>query len=122
MPAQIKPAHDPAAVLMKAALRIRDAYGLSADDFAAVLGVSASQVRRYREDTPFSAQGPRQRAAMFVRAARSLEALVGENVDRAKAWLTSPNTDLRGERPLDCLKHIEGMTDVVRYLDAMRGA
>ena len=122
MTAQIKTTPDPAVVLMKTALRMRKAYDLSAPEFADILGVSASQLRRYTEETPFSSHGTRQRAAMFVRAVRSLEALVGENMDRAKAWLESTNTDLGGERPIDCLKTIEGMTDVVRYLDAMRGA
>jgi uncharacterized protein (DUF2384 family) len=106
---------------MKTVLRIRSAYGFCFQEFADILGVSASQLRRYTEETAFSSQGTRQRAAMFVRAVRSLEALVGENIDRAKAWLTSTNSDLGGERPIDHLKSIEGMTDVVRYLDAMRG-
>ena len=122
MTAQVKTYPDPAVVLMKTALRMRKAYDLRFAEFAEILGVSAAQLRRYTEETTFSSQGTRQRAAMFVRAVRSLEALVGENVERAKAWLNSINSDLGGDRPIDCLKTIEGMTDVVRYLDAMRGA
>ena len=121
MTAQLNSAPDPSVVLMKTALRMRAAFDLSPAEFADILGVSSSQLRRYTEQTPFSSQGTRQRAAMFVRAVRSLEALVGENTDRAKAWLTSLNSDLGDKRPLDLLKTIEGMTDVVRYLDAMRG-
>jgi hypothetical protein len=51
---------------------------------------------------------------------RSLDALVGGDDAKAHDWLHSQNDHLRGV-PADRMRTVEGLVDVVQYLDAMRG-
>ena len=57
---------------------------------------------------------------LFLRLYRSLDALVGGDDDKARRWLNSENTHLGGV-PADRIRAVEGLVDVVQYLDAMRG-
>jgi hypothetical protein len=51
---------------------------------------------------------------------RSLDALVGGDDAKARAWLNSENAHLAGV-PAERIRTVEGLVDVVQYLDAMRG-
>ena len=59
-------------------------------------------------------------ALLFLRAYRGLDALVGGHDERARAWLHAHNDHLRGI-PAQRIRGVEGLVDVVQYLDAMRG-
>ena len=59
-------------------------------------------------------------ALIFLRLYRSLDALVGGNDEQAQRWLHAPNTHLGGV-PADRLNTVQGLVDVVQYLDGMRG-
>ena len=61
-----------------------------------------------------------QLALLFLRLYRSLDALVGGDDARARAWLSAPNGHLGGV-PAERMMTVEGLVDVVQYLDAMRG-
>jgi hypothetical protein len=111
------------AVLNKALLRAAEALGLSSADLAAIIGTSESTLSRIRNRK----RGPipvgskeGELALLFLRAFRSLDALVGGNELHAKAWLHAENHHVGGV-PLDRMKKIEGLVDVAEYLDAMRG-
>jgi hypothetical protein len=58
---------------------------------------------------------------LFLRVFRSLDALVGGNLEQARAWLRAENDHLRGV-PLQRMHKVEGLVDVADYLDALRGA
>jgi uncharacterized protein (DUF2384 family) len=112
---------DPAPVLAKAALRAATRLGLRNRHLAAVIGSSEASVSRLqngRRLEPDSKEG--ELALMFVRLYRSLDALVGGDDVKARAWLTAPNDHLGGV-PADRIRTVEGLVDVVQYLDAMRG-
>jgi hypothetical protein len=47
-------------------------------------------------------------------------ALVGGDDARARDWLHAPNEHLGGV-PVDRLADVQGLVDVVEYLDAVRG-
>jgi hypothetical protein len=45
---------------------------------------------------------------------------MGGDDDKARAWLTATNNHL-GAIPAERIRTVEGLVDVVQYLDAMRG-
>lgn len=116
-------APDEATVVSKALLRAAEALGLSSAELAEIIGTSESTLSRVRNRK----RGPiplgtkeGELALLFLRVFRSLDALVGGNEAHAMAWLRAENHHVGGV-PLRRMKKIEGLVDVVEYLDAMRG-
>ena len=79
---------------------------------------SVSRLSRQRGLDPDSKEG--ELALLFLRVYRSLDALVGGDDARARDWLHAENAHLSG-RPVERIRTVEGLVDVVQYLDAMRG-
>lgn len=116
---QIRP--DAAGVLTRAVLAAGVRLGLRNRDLSAVLGsseASISRLSRSRLIEPASKEG--ELALLFLRLFRSLDALVGGDDAKARAWLHAHNEHLAGV-PADRILGVEGLVDVVQYLDAMRG-
>jgi hypothetical protein len=112
---------DAAAVLAKAVLSAASRLGLRNKRLAAILGASEASISRLqagRGIAPESKEG--QLALLFLRLYRSLDALVGGDDRRASDWLHAPNDHLGGV-PADRLSEVQGLVDVVEYLDAVRG-
>lgn len=112
---------DAGPVLAKAVLAAAARLGLRNRHLAIVLGTSEASVSRLQHGRgldPASKEG--ELALLFLRVYRSLDALVGGDDDKAQRWLHAENDHLRGV-PADLMKSVEGLVDVVRYLDAMRG-
>lgn len=110
-----------AAVLAKAALRAAEVLGVSRRDLGRVLGISEATVSRIahgRGIDPASKEG--ELALLFVRVFRSLDALVGGDVEAARAWLRAENSHL-GAVPAEMLPSVGGLVHVLEYLDALRG-
>jgi Protein of unknown function (DUF2384) len=114
-------APQPGAVLAKAVLSAAARLGLRHRQLAAVLGASEASISRLQRDRgiePGSKEG--ELALLFLRLYRSLDALVGGNDEQAQRWLHAPNDHLGGV-PADRLNTVQGLVDVVQYLDGMRG-
>jgi hypothetical protein len=112
---------DPGPVLARAVLAAAERLGVRARQLAGVLGVSeasVSRLQRGRGLSPGSKEG--ELALLFVRLYRSLDALVGGDDQKARAWLHAENDHLRGV-PAERIRTVEGLVDVVQYLDAIRG-
>ena len=114
---------DEASVVSKALLRAAEVLGLTSTELAGIIGTSESTLSRvrHRKRGPIplgSKEG--ELALLFLRVFRSLDALVGGNAAHAQAWLRAENHHVGGV-PLRRMKKIEGLVDVVEYLDAMRG-
>lgn len=112
---------DPALVVARAALAAAERLGLTSRHLAAVIGVSEATVSRMQHGrgiAPTSKEG--ELSLTFVRLFRSLDALVGGDETKARAWMHSMNGHLGGI-PADRIRSVEGLVDVVQYLDAMRG-
>jgi hypothetical protein len=112
---------EPARILAKATLSAAARLGLRNRLLAAIIGSSEASVSRLQNGRgldPDSKEG--ELALMFVRLYRSLDALVGGDDVKAHAWLAAPNDHLGGV-PADRIRTVEGLVDVVQYLDAMRG-
>jgi hypothetical protein len=110
-----------AAVLTKAVLRAAARLEVRPRQLAGVLGTSeasVSRLQRTRAIAPESKEG--ELALLFLRLYRSLDALVGGDEAQAAAWLWSENAHVGGV-PGERMATVEGLVDVVRYLDAVRG-
>jgi hypothetical protein len=95
--------------------------GVRNNRLAQVIGTSEASVSRLssgRTIDPESKEG--ELALLFLRLYRSLDALVGGDDAKAKAWLHAENTHLGGV-PAERIRQAEGLVDVIHYLDAMRG-
>jgi len=114
-------APEPGPVLTKAVLAAAARLGLRNRHLVAVLGsseASVSRLQRERALDPASKEG--ELALLFLRLYRGLDALVGGDDTQARAWLYAMNDHLAGI-PADRIQTVEGLVDVVQYLDAMRG-
>ena len=111
-----------AEVLTRALVRAATRVGLTQRELAPILGVSAASLSRLhggqRLVDVHGKEG--ELALLFLRVYRSLDTLVGGDDARAQAWLRADNVHLGGA-PLALMARIQGMIDVVGYLDAMRG-
>ena len=119
--AQPTPHAEPGPVLAKATLAAAARLGLRNRQLALVIGSSEASVSRLQSGRgldPASKEG--ELALLFLRLYRSLDALVGGDDAKARAWLAAQNDHL-GAVPADRIRSIEGLVDVVQYLDAMRG-
>jgi hypothetical protein len=116
------PAPDAAHVLRKALLRAAQRLGLAQKDLGEIVGLSAASVSRLSSGglvlEPDSKQG--ELALLFLRMFRSLDAVVGGDEDKARAWFFAPNIHVAGV-PNERARTVEGLVDVVQYLDAVRG-
>ncbi|CAN5488245.1 MbcA/ParS/Xre antitoxin family protein [soil metagenome] len=111
----------PDRVLAKAVLSAAARLGLRHRQLAAVVGASEASVSRLQKGRGIDPRGKEgELALLFVRLYRSLDALVGGDDEQARAWLHAANEHLGGV-PAQRIASVEGLVDVVRYLDAMRG-
>ena len=126
------PVHEPELdadlILTRAVLRAADLLELTQDDLAAILGTSPASIsrmvsgKRRIERAERGGQNGKEfeLACLFLRGFRSLDAIVGGDSKKSRAWLVSENRHL-GDKPLTLLKTIPGIAHVADYLDAMRG-
>jgi uncharacterized protein (DUF2384 family) len=105
--------------LMKAAGLLRISQG----ELAQIIGVSGSTVSRMKDGSAQLDVGskPYQLAALFLRAWRSLDSILGSRDEAARVWLRSPNTSFAEAHPVDLLMRPEGLVRVCDYLDSRRG-
>ena len=111
----------PTSVLAKASLNAAIKLGLNGRRLAEIIGTSEASVSRLRSGRgldPERKEG--ELALLFLRLYRSLDTLVGGDESKARDWLHADNNHLGGI-PADRIRTVEGLVDVVQYLDAMRG-
>lgn len=115
------PVRDQGTVLTKAVRAAAERLGIRNRDLAVILGASEASISRLRGGRtvrPESREG--ELSALFLRLYRSLDALVGGDDEKARRWFHADNRHLGGV-PATRVRSIEGLVDVVHYLDAMRG-
>ena len=115
------PVSDKAAVLSKAVVRAAGMLGLSGRELARVLGLSEAAVSRLRRGSWRLKEGSKEfeLAVLLVRLFRSLDALLGADAAAMRAWMRAPNLALRAV-PAERIQQVEGLVDVLAYLDARR--
>lgn len=111
----------PAMILAKAAMSAAGRLGLRNRQLADIIGTSEASISRLRSGRGLDpARKEGELALLFLRLYRSLDALVGGDDAKARAWLHAANDHIGGV-PADRIRTVEGLIDVVQYLDAMRG-
>lgn len=112
---------DPGAVLTKAVLAAAVKLDVRSSALAPILGVSEATVSRMRRGGYRLDAGTKafELGVLFVRLFRSLDAIVGGDEAVARAWLKNPNLALGG-RPVELIRSVAGLADVIAYLDARR--
>ena len=109
------------AVLTKAVVSSARRLELSNRELARILGTSEASMSRLGRDRDLRpGSGEAGLAALFVRLFRSLDAVVGGDEAKARAWFRAENLHL-GAVPAERVQSVEGLVDVVHYLDAIRG-
>lgn len=103
-------------VLGEAVLNVRSHLGLTLEQLGQILGRDRSSIQRAGID-PQTPAG--QLAALLIRVYRSGLVLTGDE-SSLKHWLKTPNRAL-GARPRDLLFSLQGIVNLVEYLDAHRG-
>ena len=108
-------------VLSKAVLSAASRLGLRSRHLALVIGSSEASISRLQHGRaldPASKEG--ELALLFLRVYRSLDALVGGDDEKARVWFNTSNDHVAGV-PAERVRTVEGLVDVVQYLDAVRG-
>lgn len=115
------PKVSPGPVLTKATISAASRLGLRNKQLAEIIGTSEASVSRLKSGRALDPKGKEgELALLFLRLYRSLDALVGGDDGKARAWLHAAN-DHVGGIPAERIRTVEGLVDVVQYLDAMRG-
>jgi len=110
-------------VLNKAIKNATNHLNISQSELSKIIGTSTPQLSRlFNQDKSCIKKDTKEWecALLFLRAFRSLEAILGEDPNQVHEWLYSYNHHLSG-KPIDMLKNIQGLNEVTQYLDAMRG-
>lgn len=108
---------NPRQVLAEATFNAARELGLSQQDLQAIVGKHPSNIRRHGID-PDSKSG--ELALMLIRLYRSLYVLIGGDPELMRQWLHTYNRGI-GAVPAEQVRQVQGLAEVVGYLDAMRG-
>lgn len=108
-------------ILARATVRAADRLNVKAVTLADILGLSEPTISRMRKGTYKLKRENKEfeLAALFIRMYRSLDAIVGGDDTVAQQWIKNPNTAL-GAAPINLIKSIQGLLDVIHYLDSRR--
>jgi transcriptional regulator with XRE-family HTH domain len=112
---------DAAAVLSKAVARAGKILGLSHAELARVIGLSPATISRlhagqYQLEPQSKAF---ELSALLVRVYRSLDTIMAGDGAAASSWLRAEHRTLGG-RPCDLIVRVQGLLEVLAYLDASR--
>jgi len=108
-------------VLSKALLNSKEHLGLTDSELGEIIGKDRTYFTRLRNRSvlePDSKEG--ELALHVIRIYRSLYALEGGDIEAMEEWLNTANKHLSAT-PKELLKNVQGLVNVVEYLDAMRG-
>ena len=111
----------PGPTVTKAILRAADRLGISNKVVGSIVGLSEATVSRMGSGGYVLRPGdkPFELSVLFIRLYRSLDAITGGDETVARSWLRNDNAAL-GARPLTLVQTVQGMVNVIAYLDARR--
>lgn len=120
MSALIQDRPSPDIVLAKAVLAAREQLGMTQQELADIVGVDRSAVSRWKGAGLRVNSKTGELALLLVRIYRALFALFGGNLEDMRHFLRTDNHHLGGV-PLQLMEQVQGLVQVVEYLDAIRG-
>jgi hypothetical protein len=112
---------DEAAIVSKAVVRASDNLKISNRILGSTIGLSEPTISRLKKGTYFLNRQEKafELSVLFVRMYRSLTAIVGGDDSVAQAWLKNYNTAIQA-KPIDHIQSVDGLMNVIHYLDARR--
>lgn len=108
---------DKADVLAEALVNAGRYLGMSQAELGAIVGKDRTAISRGRID-PNSKAG--ELALLFIRCYRALYALTGGDHEQMAHWMRTENRHTGGV-PAEQVKTVQGLINVLEYLDAIRG-
>jgi uncharacterized protein (DUF2384 family) len=111
---------EPAVIVAKALLRAGDMLDLRQADLGAIIGLSPASMSRLANGEARLTGKAFELAVLFLRLFRGLDAITGGDDVASRSWLRGPNAALDNAAPLDLMKSVHGLIDVVGYVDARR--
>ncbi|MBK8164307.1 MAG: DUF2384 domain-containing protein [Gammaproteobacteria bacterium] len=108
---------DKADVLAEALVSAGRYLGMNQVELGAVVGKDRTAISRGRID-PDSKAG--ELALLFIRCYRALYALTGGDAEQMAHWMRTENRHTGGV-PAEQVKSVQGLINVLEYLDAIRG-
>ncbi|WNO10030.1 XRE family transcriptional regulator [Teredinibacter sp. KSP-S5-2] len=109
------------ALVGKSVIGAAEALGLTREQLANAIGVSVPTVARMKSGGAVPGNKPFELSLMVIRIYRALFAIVGGDNASMKHWMSTPNKHFSGECPNDLIQKVDGISQLVWYLDAMRG-
>lgn len=115
------PALEDEIIVSKAAINAAKRLELTNVELSEILGISAAQISRISHNKAPIKQNTKgfELALLFIRMFRSLDSLLGGDDHISAKWVRNENLAI-GYSPIDRIKKIEGLVDVVSYLDSRR--
>ena len=112
--------HDEA-LMSKALLNAARRLEMTNIELAQVVGISESKLSRMDRQEAFVSRSGKEfdLAVLFVRLYRSLDSITGGDRVTSAAWIRNPNKAF-DTVPVERMKSLEGLVDVVHYLDSRR--
>jgi hypothetical protein len=110
-----------AAIVTKAVTRASDNLKIPNRILGSIIGLSEPTISRLKNGTYILKRAEKafELSVLFIRLYRSLTAIVGGDDTIARSWLNNYNTALHAN-PIDRIQSVNGLIDVINYLDARR--
>ncbi|WP_085907100.1 MbcA/ParS/Xre antitoxin family protein [Kiloniella majae] len=109
---------DRSAVITKAVIRAGDQLGLKQKKISDIFDLSEATISRMKKGEYFLSEEKKdfEIAALLIRLFRGLDTIVGGDPKATTSWIRSHNAYLN-QVPLELMKTITGLMDVINYLD-----
>ena len=105
----------------KSVISASDALGLTREQLANAIGVSVPTIARMKSGSAVPNHKPFELSLLVIRIYRALFAVVGGNPESMKHWMNTPNQHFADQTPSDLIQKVDGISQLVWYLDAIRG-
>ncbi|MEO7863609.1 MAG: MbcA/ParS/Xre antitoxin family protein [Nitrospirales bacterium] len=118
---KLQPSTHDDALVSKALLNAARRLDMTNIELAQIVGISESKLSRMDRQEAFVTRSGKEfdLALLFIRLYRSLDAITGGDAVTSAAWIRNQNTAFN-HVPIDRMKSLEGLVDVVHYLDSRR--
>lgn len=109
------------ALVSKALLNAARRLEMTNIELAQIVGISESKLSRMDRREAFVSKSGKEfdLALLFIRLYRSLDAITGGDRVTSAAWIRNPNKAFNNV-PIVQMTSLEGLVDVVRYVDSRR--
>jgi len=118
---KLQPETNDEVLVSKALLNAARRLEMTNIELAQIVGISESKLSRMDRQEAFVSKSGKEfdLALLFIRVYRSLDAITGGDTVTSAAWIRNSNKAFNNV-PIARMKSLEGLVDVVHYLDSRR--